>query len=337
MPTRVSPATRRARTARRRHLNCTSGTGGCPNSRLDTRAAGISPVMARRTGYRAAQAEQPRRAPSPLGILARLGDQCARRGVDCRPRASPSQPVGLHRRESWDRRGRLRRRVQERDSREAAAGVGDPLGDRRARPARQRGSEELERTLRARGWTFPLVFKPDVGQRGTGVRWVRRRGRGGSLSGARAAARARADPASRPRRSGRVLRASSGRVARAALLGHRQAVPGPWSAMGRSTLEALILVASARSATGGRSSWHATRRGSIACRRAGEVVPLVRAGNHAQGTQFFDGQHLATPALEARVDEIAQGLRRLLLRPLRRAVRRSSASSWPGAASRSWS
>ena len=38
----------------------------------------------------------------------------------------------------------------------------------------------------------------------------------------------------------------------------------------------------------------------------GEIVPLVRAGNHAQGTQFFDGHHLATRALEDRIDEIAQ-------------------------------
>ena len=33
--------------------------------------------------------------------------------------------------------------------------------------------EELDQTLRSRGWTFPLVIKPDVGQRGTGVRWLR--------------------------------------------------------------------------------------------------------------------------------------------------------------------
>jgi hypothetical protein len=38
----------------------------------------------------------------------------------------------------------------------------------------------------------------------------------------------------------------------------------------------------------------------------GEIVPLVRAGNHAQGTQFFDGRRLVTPELEARIDEIAQ-------------------------------
>jgi hypothetical protein len=38
----------------------------------------------------------------------------------------------------------------------------------------------------------------------------------------------------------------------------------------------------------------------------GERLQLTIAGNHAQGTLFRDGWHLWTPALERRVDEIAQ-------------------------------
>jgi hypothetical protein len=38
----------------------------------------------------------------------------------------------------------------------------------------------------------------------------------------------------------------------------------------------------------------------------GERFPLAIAGNHAQGTLFRDGRHLMTPALEARIDEIAR-------------------------------
>jgi hypothetical protein len=41
---------------------------------------------------------------------------------------------------------------------------------------------------------------------------------------------------------------------------------------------------------------------------AGERVKLVEAGNHAQGCIFRDGMHLCTPALEARIDAISQGL-----------------------------
>ena len=39
---------------------------------------------------------------------------------------------------------------------------------------------------------------------------------------------------------------------------------------------------------------------------AGERFGLTMAGNHAQGTLFRDGSHLLTPALERRIDEIAQ-------------------------------
>jgi hypothetical protein len=35
-------------------------------------------------------------------------------------------------------------------------------------------------------------------------------------------------------------------------------------------------------------------------------VRLARAGNHAQGTEFLDGRALASPALEARIDDIAR-------------------------------
>jgi hypothetical protein len=40
---------------------------------------------------------------------------------------------------------------------------------------------------------------------------------------------------------------------------------------------------------------------------AGETLPLARAGNHAQGTEFRDGRGLWTPALEHRIDAIARG------------------------------
>lgn len=41
---------------------------------------------------------------------------------------------------------------------------------------------------------------------------------------------------------------------------------------------------------------------------AGERFPLVFAGNHAQGAVFKDGKHLLTPALLARFDEIARAM-----------------------------
>jgi len=41
---------------------------------------------------------------------------------------------------------------------------------------------------------------------------------------------------------------------------------------------------------------------------AGETVRLGRAGNHCQGTEFRDGHHLRTPALEAAIERIARHL-----------------------------
>ncbi|HWD18095.1 MAG TPA: VTT domain-containing protein [Verrucomicrobiae bacterium] len=42
---------------------------------------------------------------------------------------------------------------------------------------------------------------------------------------------------------------------------------------------------------------------------AGETLKLVEAGNHAQGCVFRDGMHLCTPALAERIDVISQKLR----------------------------
>ncbi len=48
----------------------------------------------------------------------------------------------------------------------------------------------------------------------------------------------------------------------------------------------------------------------------GERFPLAFAGNHCQGTMFCDGSDLITPALEARIDEIAQGFAGISGKPL---------------------
>ena len=40
----------------------------------------------------------------------------------------------------------------------------------------------------------------------------------------------------------------------------------------------------------------------------GEVLKLVNAGNHCQGTIFLDHSHLITPQLEAKIDQLAQSM-----------------------------
>jgi hypothetical protein len=74
---------------------------------------------------------------------------------------------------------------------------------------------------------------------------------------------------------------------------------------GRSTVEALIW---AHPRYRLQANTFLTRhRGALdQVLKQGEVFRLAIAGNHAQGTLFRDGGHLWTPALERRIDQIAQ-------------------------------
>lgn len=171
--------------------------------------------------------------------------------------------------------------------------------------------DELDQRLRAvrlgmaeRGWHFPLVAKPDVGERGTGVRWIH------------------GDDDLRAylsREHGRVLlQVVHDGPFEAGLFyirfpqeprGHLFSITDKRFPVvtgdGRSTLDQLIAAHS-------RYRLQAAvfrQRHAAALRRvpaAGERVPLARAGNHCQGTEFLDGNWLKTPALEAAIDTIAR-------------------------------
>ena len=154
--------------------------------------------------------------------------------------------------------------------------------------------------------SFPVILKPDVGQRGTGVRLIR----------------SMAD-------------------ATAYLDGHPDAVvaqvyhPGPYEAGifyyrlpgeprgqifsitdkrfpavvgdGFHSLSTLIETHPRyRLQAGTFLTRHRDRLAEIPA--AGETVRLAVAGNHAQGTLFLDGSDLLTASLVARVDEISQSI-----------------------------
>jgi membrane protein DedA with SNARE-associated domain len=172
-------------------------------------------------------------------------------------------------------------------------------------------SGELEQRVQAvrvrmadRGWQFPLVAKPDVGERGTGVRWLHND----------ADARAYLS-----REHGRVLlQVPHDGPFEAGLFyirfphdarGHLFSITDKRFPIvtgdGHSTLDQLIVAHP-------RYRLQAAvfrQRHAAALQRVpaqGERVPLARAGNHCQGTQFLDGHSLKTPALEAAVDAIAR-------------------------------
>jgi len=158
--------------------------------------------------------------------------------------------------------------------------------------------------LLRRGWTYPVVLKPDVGQRGTGVRWVRDAGEAGRYLASEPGRVLVQIPHDGPCEAGLFYVRHPGEAR-----GHLFSITDKrFPALigdGRSTLEALVLAhPRARLQAGIFLTRHAAQRDRVPA--AGEVVPLVRAGNHAQGTQFFDGRQLMTPALEGCVDAIAR-------------------------------
>jgi len=162
---------------------------------------------------------------------------------------------------------------------------------------------QLALLMRSRGWHFPIILKPDVGERGSGVRLIRNH-RAALEYFVRHADRVLAQAfhpgpfevgvfyvRSPLKQRGRIFSITDKRAP--------QAVGD-----GKSTLEALI--------------WRHPRlrlQAGVFLDRLGDVrttipapgerITLAVAGNHCQGTMFLDGQHLATPALARAIDTIA--------------------------------
>jgi membrane protein DedA with SNARE-associated domain len=164
----------------------------------------------------------------------------------------------------------------------------------------------LRRALEQPGWAFPLVLKPDAGQRGAGVKRVRD-----------------------------FLEAEKYLHAQPAAVLAQPYHPGPYEAglfyyrlpgeeKGRLfsvTDKVFPAVAGDGRATLGELIWRHPRyrlqaRAFLARHAAevehvlgeGERFALALAGNHCQGTMFLDGARLRTPALERAVDELARSV-----------------------------
>ena len=169
-------------------------------------------------------------------------------------------------------------------------------------PAEARLAAALDGIAQA-GWSWPVVIKPDVGERGVGVRWAHG-------PGDLARYLAREDGAvlvqqahEGPHEVGLfyVRHPDEPRGRLFSITDKRFPVV---TADGRSSIEDLIA----------RHPRYRLQADVFLARQAdparvpdaGEVVRLARAGNHCQGTEFRDGRHLRTPELEAAVDAIAR-------------------------------
>jgi hypothetical protein len=153
------------------------------------------------------------------------------------------------------------------------------------------------------GWVFPLVFKPDVGQRGTGVKIIRTLAEATNYL-----AREEGPVLVQPYHPGpyeagvfyyRWPTAPRGRIF-SITDKHFPIVVGD----GRSTLEDLIWAdRRLRMQASTFLTRHAAERERVLA--VGDRFRLAMAGNHAQGTLFKDGSHLISAALEDRIDRIA--------------------------------
>lgn len=170
-----------------------------------------------------------------------------------------------------------------------------PIGDRLA---------AVQTAIESGGFALPLILKPDVGERGAGVRLVRTCDdvervleacpfdlvlqvyHPGPFEAGVYYVRHPDEP------TGRIFSITDKRFPE---------VVGD----GRASLEALVWN-HARYRMQARRFLARYPDAATRIPAAGEVVRLAIAGNHCQGTLFLDGRDLITPALTRRFDEIAR-------------------------------
>ncbi len=180
---------------------------------------------------------------------------------------------------------------------EAELIVGDTLA------ARMRSLDKIRTRL---GLDFPFILKPDVGQRGAGIKFIR------SAEQAEAYLRQTSAPlvaqcyAPGPHEAGvfyyRFPHEPHGHIFAITEKSFPVLVGD-----GKSTVTELIWRdPRARFMVDKYLQRFSERRNDILA--VGEQLKLVEAGNHAQGCIFRDGSRLCTPELEARIDDISQKL-----------------------------
>jgi hypothetical protein len=186
------------------------------------------------------------------------------------------------------------------------AGAGDRIARTRLISAALPPQERIRVAsdfLRTEDLRFPVVVKPDAGQRGEGVRIVRSGSELHDVLGS-----ARRDQLVQEYVDGpefgifyaRRPRDEAGRI-----ISITEKILPEVVGDGRSTLAQLIL-RDARAAMSAETYFaaNASRLGHVPS--AGEAVRLVDLGTHCRGAVFRDGGHLLTPALEQAVEEVSR-------------------------------
>ena len=168
-------------------------------------------------------------------------------------------------------------------------------------PIEQR-ADELAGFMRAEGLAFPIILKPDVGERGEGVAIIN------SIDEARAYLVERPEPILAqeyvPGVEFGVFYARHPDADAGFIFGVTEKRFISVTGDGKRTLEELIL-ADDRAVCMGllHLNNHRYRLGEVPA--AGENVPLVQIGNHCRGSLFLDGRWVLTPQFEAALDELS--------------------------------
>jgi membrane protein DedA with SNARE-associated domain len=153
---------------------------------------------------------------------------------------------------------------------------------------------------------FPFILKPDVGQRGVGVKLIRSQEQAAAYSQQTTAPLVVQRYAPGPHEIG-VFYYRFPNEKRGRIFAITEKIFPTITGDGRRTIEELVWADErARFMADKYLSRFGDRRSEVLS--AGETVKLVEAGNHAQGCIFRDGAHLWSEELEQRVDDISRRL-----------------------------
>ncbi|MFN0068908.1 MAG: VTT domain-containing protein, partial [Limisphaerales bacterium] len=155
----------------------------------------------------------------------------------------------------------------------------------------------LRRLAAAQGLAWPFVLKPDIGQRGAGVKLVRGEADAAALLRHTSAPLVVQRYVAGPLEAG-LFYVRQPHEARGRLFAITEKIFPTVTGDGVRTVEELIRADDrARCVADRYLARFAARRGEVL--PAGETLRLVEAGNHAQGCVFRDGARLWSPELEA--------------------------------------
>lgn len=164
--------------------------------------------------------------------------------------------------------------------------------------------ETLRVAIDRNGWSFPLILKPDVGERGAGLKLARTIEEGYDYLERNVPAVVVQTYHPGPFEAGvfyyRFPQESTGHIF--SITDKRFPV---LTGDGVSTIEALIRRHPRFSMQASKFLARLNGRAESVLSK-GERLPLAVAGNHCQGTEFRDGGHLITTVLAGRIDEIAR-------------------------------